>query len=527
MRDSWIAPALLSTALLWAPAVRAGETVPNPYAPTGAPAVLDFSRGPLSEPAQDGPRFEDLDQYRDVPATDLPQGQLPDGWVQQGSVVVPRAIAEGASVGRGVLRPGLNPSRDMVEGPDAADLCAFPEDVSAGTYDGEFYRGTEYPRRGTIYLNYTGGVLQNGSGENSAENQSTLARSGHPFPVYGGGEERAIAVAQAVQADFAEMAVRVVYLERPEKRLPYVMVMMGGSYKDTSSGPSGGVAPGADCEDNGLRNVCYAFVRSESVSTQANIASQEIGHTMGLGHTFGDDRVMAFGYDTNAPIDMGFGNDCAEVLTANGQGSYCKGVNRCHCGGDGLLQHHLRTLQSIYAPPGPDAVPPTIAITSPEDGASFQVDEAIVVEVDPWDNFGGYGWDLTVSQGDTVLGTKVDYNYSQQFQIVGLPPGTYTLTARVQDHDDQVGEMAITVTVEGEPGDTGTDAGTDTSAPTTSDSSGAASESSGDTAEAGGQDSDGGAADDGCSCREGERWPTLALLTPLLLLVRRRRAVFA
>ena len=53
-----------------------------------------------------------------------------------------------------------------------------------------------------------------------------------------GGEERAIAVAQAVQADFAEMAVRVVYLERPPKRLPYVMIMMGGSYKDTSSGPA-------------------------------------------------------------------------------------------------------------------------------------------------------------------------------------------------------------------------------------------------------------------------------------------------
>lgn len=521
MRDPWIAPALLSTALLWAPAVRAGEFVPNPYAPTGAPAVLDLSRGPIPEAAPQGPRFEDLDQYRDVPETDLPQGQLPEGWVQLGGVVVPRAIAEGAEPRSG-LRPGLNPSRDTVEGPDAADLCAFPEDVTLGTYDGVFFRGTEYPRRGTIYMNYTGAMLKNGSGENSAEDQSTLARTGHPFPVYGGGEERAIAVAQAVQADFAEMAVRVVYLERPPKRLPYAMIMMGGSYKDTVSGPAGGVAPGADCEDNGLRNVCFAFVRVESISTQANIASQELGHTMGLGHTYGSDRVMAFGYDTNAPVDMGFGGECTEVLTANGQGSFCKGVNRCHCGGDGLFQHDLRTLQAIYAPPGPDTVPPTIAITSPADGAKFPAGTTIVVEVDPWDNFGGYGWDLTVSQGDTELGTVVDYNLSQKFSIVGLPPGTYTLTARVQDHDDQIGEMAITVTIEGEAGDTDTD----TSPPTTSDSdasSGAASGSSGDTAEAGGQDSEGGAADDGCSCREGERWPGLALLTPLLLLARRRR----
>ena len=233
MRDSRRSWALLPFALLWAPVVHAGEVVPNPYAPTGAPVVLDFSRGPLRVVEPPAPRFEDLDRHRDVPETDLPQGQLPEGWVQEGGVVVPRAIAEGAEPRSypelGELRPGRDPSRGKVDGPGVEELC----------------------------------------GENSAENQSTLARSGHPFPVYGGGEERAIAVAQAVQADFAEMAVRVVYLERPPKRLPYVMIMMGGTYKDTSSGPAGGVAPGADCEDNGLRNVCFAFVRNDSISTQA------------------------------------------------------------------------------------------------------------------------------------------------------------------------------------------------------------------------------------------------------------------
>jgi len=222
---------------------------------------------------------------------------------------------------------------------------------------------------------------------------------------------------------------------------------------------------------------------------------------------------------------MGFGTDCTPVLVAEGQGSYCKGVNRCHCGGEGVGQNDLRTLQTIYAPPGPDVVPPTIAITSPADGATFPVGVPITVEVDPWDDFGGYGWDLTISQGDTILGESVDYELSQQFVLVGLPPGTYTLTSRIQDHEDQIGEAAITITVEGEAVDTDTD----TDAPTTSDStsdasSGAASESSsGGEAEAGGQDSDGGSADDGCSCNEGQRLPALALLAPLLLLGGRRR----
>ena len=70
-----------------------------------------------------------------------------------------------------------------------------------------------------------------------------------------------------------------------------------------AAAPSGGVAPGADCEDQGLRNVCYAFVDNEGTNSQANVASQEIGHTMGLGHTYGDDRVMAFGYDAFSGID--------------------------------------------------------------------------------------------------------------------------------------------------------------------------------------------------------------------------------
>ncbi len=518
-------------ALLWAPGARAGEVVANPYAPTHAPAVLDFSQGPVRQSSVDsGVRFDQLDAYRLEMDPTWPERQpvdLPAGWVQQGDVVVPRAIAEGGSYGPPALADLPAATLGKIDGPAAADLCMFPELTPPGVLTGSFNRGSEYPRRGTIYMNYTGGMLING-GENSAENQSTLAKTGATYPVYGGGEAKAVAVAQAVQVDYESMAVRVVYLERPPKRLPYVMIMMGGHYSDTSSGPAGGVAPGADCEDLGLRNVCYAFVNGAGVTAQSNTASQELGHTMGLGHTYGKDRVMAFGYDTNSTIDMGFGDECTTVLIAAGQAGYCSGLNKCHCGGDGKQQHDLRTLQMVYAPPGPDMVPPTITITTPEDGASFAADETITVQVDPWDNFGGYGWDLSVAQGDKVLGEVVDYELSQEFALVKLPPGTYTITTRVQDHADQIGEDVITITVEGAAADTDADTDTvDTDTPTSSDSdsggsSGAASEGSSGAAEAGGQDSD-GMAEDGCSCREGARLPALLLLTPLLLLGRRRR----
>lgn len=494
----------------------AGETITNPYAPTRRPVRYDFSDGPPAVRDVEGVAFSELDAHRDAPATSAAPraGTLPAGWVQQGGVVVPRAVAEGADVrtpGPTDRTDAGRPSAaDKVTGPDASELCAFPEEVPAGVYTGEFVRGNEYPRHGTIYMNFVGGEMTAGA-ENSAENQSLLALN-KSYPVYTGGEEKAVAVAQAVQADFADVAVRVVYLKRPPKRLPYVMIMMGGSYQDTTAGPSGGVAPGADCEDNGLRNVCYAFVNKDAINAQANVASQEIGHTMGLGHTFGSDRVMAFGYDAFSSIDMGFGGECTQVLTAAGQSGYCAGVNKCHCGSDGKQQHDVRTLRAIYAAPGPDMVAPTIAITAPPDGTIYEKGEQITVQLAPEDNFGGYGWELVIEKenGD-VLAEFVDYDAAQEFTFGGLPAGTYRLVARVQDHADQVGEDVITIVIEGEEGaETG-------DPPTTSDSDGESSSDEG----SGSETSPADGAEDGCTCTS--RGPGGAAIGLLGLLGLRRR----
>lgn len=503
----------------------AGETIVNPYAPTGRPVHLDFTR--LPEPRPDGGvAFEDLDDYKGRPVLEHPRrGALPAGWVQQGGVVIPQAVADGADVRASALEVTDAPhpsAADKVLGPDAADLCEFPELTPGGVYTGEFKRGSEYPRHGTVYMNFVGAKMQSG-GENSAENQSLLALGDdYPYPMYANGEEVAIAVAQAVQADFADMAVRVVFAKRPPKMLPYVMIMMGGHYSDTSAGPSGGVAPGADCEDVGLRNVCYAFVNLQPINAQANVASQEIGHTMGLGHTYGNDRVMAFGYDTNSPIDMGFGAECTEVFIAQGQGAYCAGVNKCHCGSDGKMQHDLRTLQAIYDAPGPDMIPPTIMITAPTDGAHFESGETVNVTVAPEDDFGGYGWQLVIKNADTdkVLAEAPDYDVAQIFSLAGLPDGRYTLLAQVSDHADQIGEHEITITI-GEVASMDSE-----SAPTTSagEASGEAGGSSGEASGGSGSTASEEEVDDGCNCRHTSARGSLALATLGLLGLRRRRS---
>lgn len=534
-------------AVLVAGPVQAGVKIANPYAPTRQPVFVDFSQGPPVTPTvESSVKFEELDEYVERPVLRREQGTLPAGWVQQGGVVVPQAVAEGAEV-RSRLEDftlkdvGRAQAADEVIGPDADDLCMFPEQTPGGVYTGEFTRGTEFPRQGTIYMNFVGGTMLSG-GENSALNQSVLAYSNYSYPVYTGGEEKAVAVAQAVQADFAELAVRVVYLKRPPRMLPYVMIMMGGHYSDTTAGPSGGVAPGADCEDIGMRNVCYAFVNKDATNSQANVASQEIGHTMGLGHTYGNDRVMAFGYDAFSGTDMGFGDECTPVLVAQGQSGYCAGVNKCHCGDDGTLQHDLRTLKAIYAAPGPDIVPPTISITAPPDGTMYAQGEKVTVTLAPEDDFGGYGWQLKLVDANTdeVLAEIVDYEAAQEFSFGGLPDGTYKLIAQIQDHADQVGEDEITIVVgDGLSGSDSDQPTTGASESSGSDGPGGAASSSGDasgdvpTGEPAGESSEGSSGgtapgqevDDGCNCATGgDPRVGIGVLVGLLGLRRRRSA---
>lgn len=505
--------------------------VPNPYrVDSSEPARLDLSpeavaaRRSATEPT--GPRFEDLDKYMldAEPTPSEARGpMLPPGWVQVGDEVVPAAVAAGAEVRTDAL---ALPAEDAL--PAYVDeICDFPDQVPPGIYTGEWTAGAEHPRRGTIYLNFLGGVLINGNGENSAENYSVLALSNHKYPVFAGGNDRAIATAQAVMADFSDWAIRVVYLERPHKTIPYVMTMVGGSYTDTTAGPSGGVAPSADCEDVGMRNVCFSFTNFQSATVQANIIGQEIGHTYGLGHTYGKDRIMAYGYNTSGSADMIFGGDCAQIFVAADQGVACSGVNKCHCG-DGELQNDKATISVIYAPPGPDMVEPTIDVTAPADGAVYETGSDVIVDVDVWDDYGGYGWKIMVYQGDELLGEKVDYNRSRQFLLVGLPDGTYEAVVEIEDQADHIVQDRITFTVGTPAAETtggtesgGTDtASTDGSATGTAGTDGTGSGTATDSATAGTDTT--GVDEGGCECRtSGARAPAWWLGLPLLALRRR------
>ncbi|HET6583431.1 MAG TPA: hypothetical protein VFG69_08285, partial [Nannocystaceae bacterium] len=217
----------LSMLTLLSVTARAAEPDPHPYSHwTGRVRTIDLSEAGRAAQSQvaaptEQPDLAVLDEVRDGLRAADPDGRtrtgLPEGWVQRGNVVLPREIDDGS-------------------------LVIEPEAIFAV----EDIPGNAYPRKHTLYLNFTGGELHNGS-DNSAENKSQLALEGN-YPTFTGGETKAVSVAQAVAADVANFGIQVVYLERPPKILPYTMVMVGGDWQDTNlEDPAGGVAPGADC----------------------------------------------------------------------------------------------------------------------------------------------------------------------------------------------------------------------------------------------------------------------------------------
>jgi hypothetical protein len=537
MRATTSALLVIALAPVLSPSAAASErVVQNPHAvPAKGPVVIDVAAGtvngetrPLVEPEiASKVRFGDLDEHirpvtpnRRVDAEPARPAELPEGLVQIDDMVVPDGVQKGA-----MMVSGVGPQHG--EEPIPADSCAYPDEVPPGIYEGDSRKGSEYPRRGTIFLNFTGGVLSTGS-ENSAENKSQIALSGHEYPPFSGGEALAVAVAQAVQNDFATWAIRVVYDPRPRKLVPYTMAMVGGHYSDTTAGPSSGVAP-IDCEDVGLRNVCYSFTNTEPATSQANVVSQEVAHTYGLEHTYGADRIMSY----EGGGDKIFGDNCQQTFAVQGQGNGCQGVNKCHCG-IGDLQNDHATIGIVYAPAGPDEVAPTIELTYPEDGSVFQYGEDILVGLEPWDDYGGYGWKLVIEDenGDVIV-DQVDYDRALELKIIKLPVGTYTFTGEIEDQADNIATHSITVIVEGDAADT--TGGSDDDTGGASASAGESDDADDDDDDDGGSEEDSGAdssgsdsvganeTDKGCACA-GDRPRSRGWLALFVLPLLRRRA---
>lgn len=487
---------LVAGTLLMIPGT-AGATGYDPYAvvPDG-PTTIDMSEV-VRSPEKYRPTPQEQPDFKTqlgaaalttAPAAKTP-GKLPDGWVQLGEVVQREEIAMG--------------------------LKAVEPEPSAAWEDIE---GNQYPRKGTLYLNFVGANLLGGSADNSAENKSSLARTG-PYPKFSKSEASALAIVQAVKEDMAELGVRIVYEKRPNKTVPYTMAMVGGDWQDANlDSPAGGVAPGTDCEARWQRHVVYVF------DDTASTVGQEAAHSWGLDHTMGSDRIMSYQSGSNKH----FGENCQDLCEEACQGANsigCRSTHEKYCGADSDQQNDMAELHYIFGTNEPDTEPPTVAILEPADGSKFDTDATVTVVSDVHDNFGGVGWKLQVKKDGELLLEDIAYKGGQTWPLTKIPDGYYEVTIEAEDHADHITTKTVTFTVgavEGGSETAGTPTTSDTEDPGTGESG-----SSGTGADEGssGSDSDGSNSDGGCriSPREGAPLGLLAPLVGLGLAWRARR----
>jgi hypothetical protein len=505
---------MLGPTLLLLIAAEPDPALAHPYAPTRTgPKTVDLRSHRASTPPRERVHFDDLDDHV-APPTPVPTGSrpgsMPEGWVQRGNTAVPADVADGT-------------------------LVIEPEAIFAV----EDIPGNAYPRKHTLYMNFTGADLTGGK-DNSAENKSTLAKTG-PYPMFGGGEQTALAAVQGVQNDVANFGIRVVY-ERPPQILPYTMAMIGGHWTDTNlEDAASGVAPIADCGALGQRHVVYVFADGGWGSTGiANVTSQEAGHAWGLDHNLNCGSVMSY----CGGGDGVFSGNCDGLCESQCQGSAgCRLTHEMFCGEGTDEQNEQAELSWIFGGNEPDVEPPTVEIVEPTDGAEFEAGSSVDLRAIVEDNYGGFGWRFEITKDGTVEYDQVDYDrevdaeYHAALNLVNLEPGEYTATVQIMDQYALEDTATVSFTVLPGAGTDGDEGADDTDG---GDSASGTDEGGDDDADDDDGDDDGGSSEDGdseggldgggppkggCACTGGDsRGSALALGLAVLIGLRRRRS---
>jgi MYXO-CTERM domain-containing protein len=382
------------------------------------------------------------------------------------------------------------------------------------------------PHYATIFLNFFGGPLTNGTNAAAMES-GCVDGAGIMYPPFAGNEAFALTVIQVFENAMAPYAVRIAYEEAPPSHLPYSMVMMGGSPQDIGLGAGIlGVSCSSDCGDQWWRDTTFAFTEESSSSlTLGNTALQEAAHAFGLDHIDGSEHIMYPFADSGAKI---WADGCTPYNDATG-GISCTYVHDAFCGADAGMQDDHAELLAFFGPNEPDISPPTVTITEPADGTEYPGPTGITIAADIADDHDGFGWRLVVLREGSDPQTVDAIQFEKSWNL-DLPEGVYTIRVEAVDHDRNTGEDEITIYVgEEAPMDTGVDSsgsgdGTEGGNVSVGNTESESGNEDDDDDESGGPMQDDGASDRGCNCGVGSR-PLLgfAWLGALAIAITRRR----
>ena len=340
----------------------------------------------------------------------------------------------------------------------------------------------------TIYLNHTGVTLHPGN-DDSRANASSIVNSNVSVPAWNTSAANWAATVSCFRAMFSRWDVVVTDVD--PGNVPHIEAVFGGTPQQVGL-PSGvgGVSPFTQNCDIIENSIVFTFtsVLPQDAQSICEVMAQEVAHSYGLDHELlASDPMTYLNYNGNRTFK--------DQLVSCGENS----ARACGIGGSTCRAKQNSVALLTERLGVPDAVAPTMGITSPHDGDTVAL--GFQVTATATDNVGVKSATLSID-GAVVTTTPGAGPYTFP-TASSLALGAHAIKVEVTDgHNVQAQTISVTVGANPDPG-TGSGSG-----------SGSGSGNGGD------DDGSGTNPNAGCSTSSGGG---LALALLALGLVRRRR----
>ncbi len=281
-----------------------------------------------------------------------------------------------------------------------------------------------------LFLNRcTGGETIQPGYDDSTTNHSSILSGPVDFPEFPYGDGSWGVVMENSRELFAPFNIQVTDVDPSPS--PHDEVIVCGAAEQAGFAGAGGVAPFA-C---GIIDNPITYVFAETMGNQpeaiAIVIGQEAAHAWGLDHEYKCDDPMTY---------LQWCGDVAFQQGAYPCGEYSE--RTCSCGGN--TQNSYQMILEAFGAGVPDTQSPIATVTSPTDGATFDVGAEFMIAVDVTD-------DVQVVEVTLYINGQPQGSDSSEpfgpWPALDTPEGTYDIYVEATDFAGNVG-TSNTVTIE-------------------------------------------------------------------------------